>query len=105
MSKNTVRIGYVIASNRVAVERQPVRYMYREAPDGKDDSGWRFFAGTEDQAYTDVPENFAMYNCATILEIDPSIRAYLDYPPGSAFERLDASVPFQQIPFEPDGEE
>jgi hypothetical protein len=95
-----IRTGYVIASNRVAVERQPVLYMYREPPGSDDDSGWRFFAGTEDQAYADDPHNFALYNCSTIVDIDPSIRPYLDHPSGCAFERSCSSESFRQVPFE-----
>jgi len=104
VAQKTLRIGYVIASNRVAVERHPVLYMYREQPDSDGDSGWRFFAGTEDQAYTDDPANFALYNCSTIIEIDSSIRRYLDHPIGSAFERQSSSEPFSGVPFEQDRE-
>ena len=97
-----IRIGYIIASKRVSEQREPIRYMYREAPDNEDDSGWRVFAGDEDQTYADEPANFAMYNCSTIVEIDPSISAYLHCAPGSAFERANASEPFKCIPFEDD---
>jgi hypothetical protein len=96
----TIGRGYVIASKRVSEDRQPVRYMYREAPDNGLDSGWRVFSGTEDQAYADVAANFAMYNASTILEIDPSIGPYLDAPSGTAFEREDVCGPFQQVPFQ-----
>jgi len=94
----TIQLGYIIASKRVSEGRQPVRYMYREVPDNDLDSGWRVFAGTEDQAYADVAGNFAMYNASTILEIDPSIGAYLESPSGTAFEREAVPGPFQQVP-------
>ena len=96
---STIQLGYIIASKRVSEERRPVRYMYREAPDNDLDSGWRVFSGSEDQAYADVAENFAMYNASTIVEIDPTIGPYLESPSGSAFEREDVSGPFQQVPF------
>lgn len=83
----SLKIGYIIASNHVAKERRPVGYLYREAPDNDADSGWRVFSGEEDQAFTDTASNFAMYNAATILEIDPSIGPLLSAPPASAFER------------------
>jgi hypothetical protein len=42
--------GGCIATDEITVEGEPVTYMYREAPQNELDSGWRFFAGTEDQA-------------------------------------------------------
>jgi hypothetical protein len=98
---STTQIGYIIASKRVSEERQPVRYMYRELPDSDLDSGWRVFAGTEDQAYADVAANFAMCNASTILEIDPSIAPFLESIAGTAFERAHVHEPFRQVPFEP----
>jgi len=82
-----IRIGYIIASNRVAKEGRRVGYLYREEPDDVNDSGWRVFSGDESQEYTDNAGNFAMYNAATILEVDPSIGSLLDAPPPAAYER------------------
>lgn len=82
-----MRIGYIIASNRVAKDRRLVGYLYREPPDNENDSGWRVFAGDESQEYADEPANFAMYNASTIIEIDPSIASLLDLAPPIAFER------------------
>ncbi|MEZ6235546.1 MAG: DUF2185 domain-containing protein [Phycisphaerales bacterium] len=86
--------GYVIASKRVGTDRCPVRFMYREEPDGPGDSGWRLFAGDEDQAYADDPGNLAMYAATTIVDIDPSIGPLLHTPPPCAFERERATDPF-----------
>jgi hypothetical protein len=51
----TLASGYggCIATDKITVEGEPVTYMYREAPQNELDSGWRFFADTEDQAYID----------------------------------------------------
>src|ERR1051325_11244726 len=38
-------------SNRVLEDGQPVRFLYREPPDCEEDSGWRMFAGDEDEKY------------------------------------------------------
>jgi len=86
--------GYVIATNRVAKERNKVRFMHREASDNDQDSGWRFFDGTEDQAYTDKPENMAIYAVTKILAIDPSIEKYLDTSHPCCFEREDENADF-----------
>jgi hypothetical protein len=83
----TVKIGYIIASNRVAKDRKPIGYLYRERPDDENDSGWRVFSGEETREFADDPANFAMYNASTILEIDPSIKALLACPAPVAFLR------------------
>jgi hypothetical protein len=85
----------------ILIDGQRVAYMYREPPDSDHDSGWRFFAGTEDQAYTDDPDHFAAYDVNTLANYDRSIVAWLDKPVGSAFER-DASGVFVEIPFPSD---
>jgi len=79
--------GGGFASKRVFHERRKVRFMYRETPDSKNDSGWRFFSGTEDQAYSDDPTNFAICALTTIAEIDPDVVGYLDTPAPCAFEK------------------
>lgn len=40
--------GGCFATDKITVEGYPVRFMYREAPDNKVDSGWRFMSGLED---------------------------------------------------------
>jgi hypothetical protein len=68
--------------------------MYRE--EGiKGDSGWRFFCGDEEQEYTDNPDNIAIYDIQTILDIDKSILPYLNSVSGVAYERLDENDTFR----------
>ena len=93
-------MGHCFETGRVASERQPVRFMYREAPDSDGDSGWRFFSGDEDQAYVDDPENTAIYAVTTIAEIDPSVIPYLRREPPCAFERPDSDSPFVESEFD-----
>ncbi len=98
--------GYVFATKMLVDNRLPVMFMYREQ--GEDgDSGWRFFCGSEDQAYVDNIDNIDIYDIKTILEIDGSIEPYLDAENGTAFERKDVGAPFQIVKdfsFEPEGE-
>ena len=51
--------------------------MYREAPDSKQDSGWRFFSGEESQEYVDNPDNLSIYDVNTIANYDTAIVEYL----------------------------
>ena len=79
--------GACIASDKITVEGKKVGYMYREEPDFKDDSGWRFLSGDEDDEYTDNPNNFEIYDVNTISNYDQDIISYLDKPIGTQLER------------------
>ena len=92
--------GYVIASKRVAEARRPVRFLYREAVESPEDSGWRVFCGEEDQAYADEPANFGLYAATTIVAIDPSIGPLLGTAAPCAFERDNAAESFRPSDFD-----
>ncbi len=85
-----------IATNRITVESRKVGYCYREEPDGDWDSGWRFTAGDESEAYMDDPNNAGIYKLNTICNDDPDIIPLLHTPAPCAFERDENGV-FQQI--------
>lgn len=85
-------IGFVIATKRVTEEEQKICFMYREQPMDPKDSGWRLFAGDESQDYVDNAGNSGIYDPATIIAIDPSVRDLLQQPVGSAFEREDGDA-------------
>ena len=85
-----------IATNRITVEGCKVGYCYREKPDGDWDSGWRFTAGDESDAYMDDPNNAGIYALNTICNDDPDIIPLLRTPAPCAFER-DGNGMFQQI--------
>ena len=55
-------------------------YCYREEPDGGWDSGWRFTAGDESEAYMDDPNNAGIYKLNTICNDDPDIISLLHTP-------------------------
>ena len=94
-----------IATNRITVEGCKVGYCYRENPDGGWDSGWRFTAGDESEAYMDDPNNAGIYKLNTICNDDPDIISLLNTPAPCAFERDENGV-FQQIKdWKPDEDE
>ena len=94
-----------IATNRITVEGCKVGYCYREKPDGGWDSGWRFTAGDESEAYMDDPNNAGIYKLNTICNDDPDIISLLNTPAPCAFERDENGV-FQQIKnWKPDEDE
>jgi len=87
-----------IATDKITVEGELVDYMYREKSGFEHDSGWRFFSGTEDQAYVDDAQNSMIYKVNTIANYDPAIIPYLDYPHGTHLERVRGTNSFQIIP-------
>ncbi len=94
--------GACFATDKITVEGERVRFMYREAPDNDIDSGWRFMAGSESQEYMDDPANHAIYDVNTVANYDPDIIPFLDAPVGSAFERHSADDDFVEVDdFEP----
>lgn len=90
-------MGGCIAPDRITVEGYPVRFMYREEPDNKLDSGWRFFSGFEDDAYMADATLHQIYDVNTIANYDPSIIPFLEAPYGSAFEKTDRSEQFALV--------
>lgn len=82
-------MGYCFASDLITKGGCNVRYMYREIPDDKYDSGWRFFSGLEDQDFVDNPSNIHIYDVNTIANYDKSIIPYLSSEVGSEFLKDD----------------
>ena len=90
-----------IATNRITVEGCKVGYCYREKPDGDWDSGWRFTAGDESEAYMDDPNNAGIYKLNTICNDDHDIIPLLHTPAPCAFARDENGV-FQPEVLEPE---
>ena len=90
-----------IATNRITMEGCKVGYCYRENPDGGWDSGWRFTAGDESEAYMDDPNNAGIYKLNTICNDDPDIISLLNTPAPCAFARDENGV-FQPEVLEPE---
>lgn len=80
-------LGGCLATDRITVEGRPVGYMYRESPQDELDSGWRFMAGDESDAYMDDSSNHGVYPVNTIANYDPDIIAHLNEAVGAAFLR------------------
>lgn len=84
-------MGYCFASNKITIDGLKVGYMYREEPTDATDSGWRFFSGTESQAYVDNPDNFKIYDVNTIVNYDDSIIPYLSSSVGTELVKVDST--------------
>ncbi|MBQ9024577.1 MAG: DUF2185 domain-containing protein [Bacilli bacterium] len=75
-----------LVTDKVSVEGKKIGYMYREQPYNiPNDSGWRFFEGTEDEDYINDPENSTAYTLEEVINMDNSIKPFLDSPYGSSY--------------------
>lgn len=79
--------GGCLSTDCIVVDGARVAYMYREAPTNQLDSGWRFFAGDEDDAYMENLQRHGVYDVNTIVNYDPDVLPFLNAPAGSRYER------------------
>lgn len=79
--------GWCMASDRIMVDGARIGYMYRDTPVAGGDSGWRFLAGDEDDAYMRNDDNHGVYDLNTVANYDPSVIPYLGAKEKSAFDR------------------
>ena len=76
-----------VVSARVARDEEPIRWLYREAPDHAADSGWRMLSGDESSGYANDPDNFVNLPLHQVIEMAPHLEPLLDTPPPAAFRR------------------
>ena len=91
------KLGGCYATDKITVEGLEVGYMYREQSSFENDSGWRFFSGTETQQYVDNPVNTEIYEVNTIANYDRAIIPYLNSSIGTELERKENSIEFTII--------
>jgi hypothetical protein len=84
-------------SKRIIEDHEPVRWLYREEPDNADDSGWRIYAGDEDQEYCDQADNVLIVPLRELIQVERQLEQVFRAPVGSAFERPDGGEKFRQV--------
>ena len=72
--------GSCFATDRITMKGKRVGFMYRQAPVDDSDSGWRFLAGDESDAYVTDLDNHGIYDVNIIANFDPEIVPFLDAP-------------------------
>lgn len=92
--------GACFATDEITVKARRIGYAYREAPDDSADSGWRFTAGDESDAYMDDPANHGVYDVNTIANYDPGIIPILNSEIGVAFVRDERTGEFVKLPLD-----
>lgn len=89
-----------IATDRIMVDGCPVGYMYRETPyENTPDSGWRFVAGDESEAYLNDRSHCDVYSLNTLCNYDSDILPLLDAPYETAYIRDENGRFRQENPF------
>lgn len=88
-------LGTCMATDKIGVEGELVSFMYRDQPESESDSGWRFLSGTETQDYADNPDNWSVYALSIIANHDEAIISYMEFPFGTALERIKGSDLFR----------
>ena len=76
-----------VVSKRITEDGYRVGYMKREEPRDEEDSGWSFWAGNEDEEYSNAIENLGLYPVWHIADVDPTLMRYIDKPAGAALIR------------------
>ncbi len=79
--------GLCIAPDTILVDGMSVGLVYRVMPSSYYDSGWRFFAGTEDSIYLADSYYNGVYDLNTVVNYCPEVLPLLDSPPYTAFRR------------------
>ena len=78
-------------------EGEFVRFLYRENPDNKEDSGWRLFSGKESAEYANDSQNIKIMNISYLTDIDPTLLLPFQNPIGFAFERKNKNYNWKKI--------
>ena len=90
-------------SHRVLKDGVRVGYLYRESPDGENDSGWRMMVGDESDEYITDADNLSFVSLGAVLREDASIVGLLETSAPCAFIRSDDDDQFKPIdPPEPE---
>ena len=69
--------GACIATDMITCGGRKVGFMYREAAEHNQDSGWRFMSGYESDEYMNDADNHAVYDVNTIANYDAEIIPFL----------------------------
>jgi hypothetical protein len=91
-----------LVTKRIIDQGARVGFFVREEPldddiNGYKDSGWRFSAGDEDQAYLDAPCNCQFLSLGWVLNKDDSFLDLLSEPVGAAFVRDEKTGKFRRL--------
>lgn len=80
---------FAVVSKKIMEEGWKVGYMERTEPHAKDDSGWFFSAGNEDDTYLSDSKNLMLLAVGVVWQrLDRDIFKYIDMPAGTKLIRI-----------------
>lgn len=74
-----------MVSRKAVAQGFQIRHFLRAAPEDGALSGWVFLYGDEDAKYSGNFDNYVTVKLKTIIEHNPCVSPYLDFPEGSEF--------------------
>lgn len=81
-----------VVSKKIIEEGWKVGYMERNEPHDKDDSGWFFASGNEDDQYLSDPKNLMLLVVGMVWQqLDRDIFKYIDMPVGTKLIRISSN--------------
>ncbi|MDR0427496.1 MAG: DUF2185 domain-containing protein [Dysgonamonadaceae bacterium] len=87
---------YAFVSTR-ALKADHIGYCYRDEPETKIDSGWRFLYGDESEEYLDNPSHVEVVYPEEMLSINPALDLILAAPTGAEFEWDEDNQTYMEI--------
>ena len=91
-----------LVSEAALATESSARWIYREPPDNPDDSGWRVFEGSEDDAFANDARNIRLVTVGWLIDRDPTLAAVFREEHGKACERATLSSPWRAVPPPPE---
>lgn len=85
------------ASRKIFQDGEKVAVFFREAPEVRGDSGWRFFTGMETESYMAEPESMQYVSLGAVLRCGDAFVDLLESPVGSYFELNPATGEFEEF--------
>ena len=76
-----------IVCRHCASGKRPILYAERDEPVENVDSGWQFLCDVEQH---DNVEDAEVWSVEEVLQAEPTLRRFIDLPPGCSLTRADA---------------
>ncbi len=80
--------GGCIVSKNILEGNGQLRWCVRENSINPADNGWRFFSDIDTEDYLDDPNNLAVCDYNTVINIEPAVLAIYSLPVGTDIELL-----------------
>jgi hypothetical protein len=86
--------GAAIVCSHVASGTFPITYAERSKSNDATDTGWQFVCN---QMPHDDVADVKIWALDEVIELDPSLKGFLNSPPGTRISRVNSSAPWKTI--------